>query len=341
MDDVATNEKKRLSRRDALRIVCVLFLLILLSLAFYTFAHEGGHALLGLLFGGKITNFSINFFDLSAQVGIDGKFSLWQNILISLGGVSMPVLICMGFLLFSSKNGDNLLYYFKTILFLVTVNTLLAWIVIPLLAMTGRAVRDDSFSFLSYTHISPLVEAGAALLVYIFFWVLFFRQMGGVGFLVNRFRTSTIDLNLSESRNTVFSLAAFGSIVLAAALGLSLYLPNHAFDVPPGFRQVAELDLSKNSLSNQSIYRFTLDTPTRVNLVFLLQNVKGAPVNIRLNGPAGYETVFLEMTDPNTKIGQATVTPQAAVLAKGDYEIVVSFPLCMGRVKGYIKMDGI
>jgi hypothetical protein len=340
MNDLAANEKTKLNRWTTLMVVCVLFFIFLLSLTFYTFIHEGGHALLGLLFGGKITSFSINFFDISAHASIDGQFTLWQQALISVAGVSLPILVCMLFLLFSAKRGDIVLYSFKAIFFLVTVNTLLAWMVIPVLAMMGKSVSDDSFNFLNFTHISPLPVTGVALLVYIFCWVLFFSQMGGAGVLVKRLRSVSIDLALPQARNSLLSLAAVGIVVLAAAIGLTLTLPNATFDVPPGYQQVSELDLSKNSLTNQSIYRFALDAPTRVNLYFLLNNVRGAPVNIRLTGPADYETVFLSMTDPNTMIGRASVSPQTAVLEKGDYEIRVSFPSCMGKVRVYVKMEG-
>jgi hypothetical protein len=290
-----------------------------------------------LLFGGKITSFSINFFDISAHAGIDGKFMLWQQALISVAGVSLPVLVCMVYLLLSAKRNDIILYYFKTIFFMVTVNTLLAWIFIPVLALMGTTVGDDSFNFLNYTHIPPLIQSGVAVLVYIFCWILFFRQMGGVNFLVTRFRTSPIDLASPQGRKTILSLAGVGVIVGASTLALTLSLPNHTFDVPTGYQQVAEIDLSKTGLTNQSIYSFTLDAPTSVNLYITLSNIQGAPVNIRLTGPAGYEKVYLNMIDPNTVIGQASVTPEAEVLEQGDYKILVSFPACLGQVKVYFQ----
>lgn len=340
MNTLASNEKTKLNRGTARIVGCVLFFLLLLSATLYTFIHEGGHALLGVLFGGRITSFSINFFDLSAHVGLDGQFSLAQRALISAAGVSLPILVGMLLLLLSAKRDDIILYFFKAIFFMMAVNALLAWMVIPVLAMLGKSVSDDSSNFLNLTHISPLLETGVAVLVYIFCWVLFFSQMGGAGVVLKRLRSASIDLTLPQTRNSLLSLAAAGIVALAVAFGLELALPNTTFNVPAGYQQVAELDLSKNSLSNQSIYRFTLDTPTRVNLYFLLNNVNGAPVNIRLTGPAGYETVFLSMTDPNTTIGQASVTPQTDVLEKGVYEIRVSFPACMGKVRAYLKMEG-
>ncbi len=38
----------------------------------YTFLHEAGHALIGLLFGQSLTEFDVSFWDFSADVGMAG-----------------------------------------------------------------------------------------------------------------------------------------------------------------------------------------------------------------------------------------------------------------------------
>ncbi len=340
MNDMRTNEKSKMNGWNTAVTIGVLLFLGLLSLTLYTFAHEGGHALVGLLLGGKLTSFNINFFDLSAHAGIDGEFSLGQRALISVAGVSLPVILCVLFLLFSWKRNNTLFYYFKTILFFVTVNSLLAWIAIPVLTTTGMLIGDDSVNFLNYTHFSPFFVTGVALMVYVVCWGLFFRQAGGMRQWANHFRTASLDLSLPETRRTIYSLAAVGLVTLASSFGLSRAFPNHVFDIPDGYQQVAEIDLSKNSLSETGIYRFTIAEPTKVNFFILLTNIKGAPIKIRLSGPDGYDQVYLAMTDPKTNIGQASVTPQELLTAPGDYQIVATFPSCPGRVKVYVKMDG-
>jgi len=43
----------------------------------YTTLHEGGHALAGLAFGGRITEFNVNFFNLlHAHVSIAGEYRI-------------------------------------------------------------------------------------------------------------------------------------------------------------------------------------------------------------------------------------------------------------------------
>jgi hypothetical protein len=333
--------KSTLKGRTAFLVACLLIFLTLMSLALYTFAHEGGHALAGLLFGGKITSFSVNFFDLSAHAGIDGQFSNPQRAAISAAGISLPILLCMGFLFLDRRQDNSVFFYFKSLLFLITVNSILAWIVIPLVAMTGRTIGDDSFNFLNYTRLWPPVLTAGALLVYLFCWALLFSRMGGVKAWINRFRSAAPGLLLPDSRKSIRTLAGFGMIVLAASAGLTLAAPDTTFSVPAGYQQVAVLDLSEGSLSNQSVYQFTLDAPASVGLYILLTDIQGAPLNIHLAGPSGYQSVFLDMTDPATDIGKASVSPEEKLFEKGDYEILMTLPSCRGKSSVYIKIDGL
>jgi hypothetical protein len=339
MDQLSLSGKASSNRWTVPLKIGILIFLLLFCLIFYTFAHEAGHAVIGLLFGGKITSFSINFIDLSAHVGLDGQFTNPQHALISAAGVSFPLIICITLLLLTRKKNEDILYTFKAIFFLIAVNSLLAWIAIPILAISGRTIGDDSFNFLNYTHIPPLLETSVALLVYLLFWGLFFRFMGGARFWVNRFLTTSFDVEAPGTRRTILSIASAGIIVLSCAFALSVSFPDQAFTVPDGLQQVAELDLSKASFADQSVYRFSLEKPTSVRLYFLLNDVKGAPVNIRMTGPDGYEVVYLNMEDPKTTIGRASVNPQAVILENGAYDVMVSFPACQGNVKLYAKME--
>ena len=87
----------------ALLYALLIIFLLLLVLTLYTLVHESGHGLVGLLFGGSINAFSVNFFNLSAHIGVDGAFTPLQQALIRAAGVSLPVLLCMIFLVVSMK----------------------------------------------------------------------------------------------------------------------------------------------------------------------------------------------------------------------------------------------
>ncbi len=51
-------------------LILLLMFILVFVLFTYTFLHEGGHALAGLFFGQALTEFDVNFLNLSAHVGM-------------------------------------------------------------------------------------------------------------------------------------------------------------------------------------------------------------------------------------------------------------------------------
>jgi hypothetical protein len=339
MSILASASKKTSNRWSVIITVCMIVYLFVLVLSLYTLTHEGGHALVGLLMGGKLTGFNANFYDLSAHVNIDGNFSLPQQALISVAGISLPVLLCMGFILLSSKKQEAILDWFKLVLFMVTVNSLLAWIVIPVLTMLGKTVSDDSVNFLNDTHFSPLLVTGVALLVYGMCWFLFLHRTGGFRNLVAQVKNIPFDQTWLAMRKTILSLAFLGAVSLAATIGLTQAFPDRSTVAPSGYQLVNELQLSKNGYNDQAVYQFMLKEPASVSFYFALNQVNGAPTTIHLTGPAGYDAVFFNVNDPKANITQASVNPKGITLAKGDYKVRVTFQPSPGSVKLYIKID--
>jgi hypothetical protein len=317
----------------------MLILLLLLVLLLYTFAHESGHALVGLLWAGRITSFSVNFFNLSAHVGLDGSFTPAQNAGISSAGVVLPLLLCMGLILLLPKKVDPVLQWFRLIVFMAAVNALLAWIFIPILTLGGKSIGDDSANFLRYTHWPPLIVSGAVLLVYLACWALFLSRMGGLSGLLAQFRPGSIELSRSATQKTILSLAALGAMVFAATFLLTRAYPERILEPPAGYQLVAEINLSQNSYSDLAVHRFRLSEPSKVSFFFALQNVKGSPAKIQLIGPAGYENNFFIVNDPGFAARQASVNPQAINLEQGDYQVRVTFERSPGLVRAFIKVE--
>jgi hypothetical protein len=307
--------------------------LFFLMLTLYTFLHEGGHALLGLLFGGRVHTFSVNFFNLSAHVGIDGTFSSLQQALISAAGVSLPVLVCMLFILLVPRRGEPVISWFAVAFFMSAVNALLAWVVIPVLSLLGQTPSDDSYNFLNVTHLPPLLVTAAALAVYLACGVLFLRKMGGAQAIVRLFRSPDLDFKRAATRRNLTGLALFGAALLAAVFALTQAYPDRAAAAaPPDYQTVAELQLSQGGYADETVYTFTLSQPAEMSFYFALKNIKGGPVQIRLAGPAGYNNIFLDIQDPKASLGQASVHPRAIPLEPGDYTIRVTFPPSRGSV---------
>ncbi|HEX2980720.1 MAG TPA: M50 family metallopeptidase, partial [Anaerolineaceae bacterium] len=132
------------SRHSQLRsqstIVLILVGISLIFLIAYTLFHEGGHALVGALFGARITSLSLSFWDLTAHVGMTDNehFSVFQHALTSLAGVSLPILAWMIALTLLPRKGNIFLDWFKLLGSMSVFSPLLVWIVIPILSIFGK-----------------------------------------------------------------------------------------------------------------------------------------------------------------------------------------------------------
>jgi hypothetical protein len=168
--------EKRMKRVSRLSTLLTIGGLALLVVFLYTLLHETGHALVGLLFGGTLKSFSVSFWLLNAHVGLYGVFSDAQRSAISLAGVTLPLLIWGAFILSAPRKGNSTLEWLKVISSLGVINTLVAWIVLPLLYLVGQAPGDDVTSFLNTSHLSPLLVSGAALCAYSLGWMLFLSR---------------------------------------------------------------------------------------------------------------------------------------------------------------------
>ncbi len=60
------------------------------------------------------------------------------------------------------------------------VNTLLVWIILPILFLLGNAPSDDVTYFLRYSQLPPLFVTLMAIIVYIGGWALFSSKINGL-----------------------------------------------------------------------------------------------------------------------------------------------------------------
>jgi hypothetical protein len=326
--------------QDVLKISAGVILLLLFVLLAYTFLHESGHMLVGLLFGARVTSFSINF--TTAHVGLDGTFAPWQNAVISAAGVSFSLILWAVFITLAPRKGTLLLEFLRLTLTLAFINPLLAWIIIPVLTLNGQVIGDDSANFLRYTQFPPLLVSAAALLVYLGAWGLFLRQIAGLGGLVQAFRSlrsQRFEFSSPQACGTLKGMLLSGVVFTAAALGLGLaFGTSRQAAIPAGYTPLGSYDLSQTSFADSIVYQVELKSPSRLSFFFTLTDIKGAPLKIRLAGPDGYDNVFFAVTDPAFKgIGTATVHPQDLALEPGVYQIHLTFPPGQGKIALYMK----
>ncbi len=332
-------------RNVSLRSLMILLFLAVIAVFLYTFVHEAGHAIFGLIFGGKLTSFSVKFWDLSAHAGLRGNFSILQRSVISAAGVGLPLVLWAAFLSLSPKKTNGLLTWFKLFISLGTLNTLLAWIIIPFLHMAGRAPSDDATNFLNLTGIPPLLVAAAALAAYIYGWALLLNRIGGLQELRSLLSgpaklalTKNLTSDPSSRRSLVHLLGIFG-LMVALSLGMRAFYPfADALAVPEDYAPVFMLDLSRRGYDSETVYSFSLDEPDEVGLYFAIQNVQRGPVRITLTGANGYQNTFLRGSE-DFRTGQATVNPSHIPLEAGEYRVEVTFPESEGSVSGAFRFS--
>ncbi|HHW13055.1 MAG TPA: hypothetical protein GXX33_08660 [Firmicutes bacterium] len=131
----------------------------------YTFLHEGGHALVAMLGGGKVEEFVLG---VNAHVRVSGTaFTPFWEALFHAAGVLLPVIILLMALLFYRPQIKKGFYHvFYIAIWLCITGSLWAWVVIPLVTLfaTGPAY-DDTIKFLRVTGFHPLIVASAAILM--------------------------------------------------------------------------------------------------------------------------------------------------------------------------------
>lgn len=144
-----------------------MLLAVFIGVILYIFLHEGGHALVAVLCGAKITSFSI----IGAHTGsIEGNFTQTTSSLLKLAGMLLPIIFSACYLLIGfNKNREGEFYRIISMFFwLIPAGSLLAWIFVPIAFMTGNTENpDDVIQFLNVSGIHPLIvmSFSAAFLV--------------------------------------------------------------------------------------------------------------------------------------------------------------------------------
>jgi hypothetical protein len=261
----------------------------------YTFLHESGHALVGVLSGGTLTAFSVSFWDLSAHVGMAASLTPAQTVLNNLAGAGLPLLAWLAFMLAVPKRANLALEGIKVVGTLMFLNTLLAWVVLPPLSWAGLAPNDDVTNFVGHSGVHPLWVSGVALAAYLGGWLLFSAKIDGLRREIELFHlapefTPAMRRTLAclSGLLVVCGLAAFG------ANGFRFSAPNaDPFQLPPGATLATRTILSETAHAESVVCAFTLTEPATVAVYLVVENVNSEYLEVRLTGPAHYDRLLL------------------------------------------------
>jgi hypothetical protein len=321
-----------------LNIVLLILFVAVFVFFLYTFLHEAGHAITGWLFGQSLTEFDASFWDLSAHVGLSGgSLTQMQLAIRSAAGMLLPLVVWAIFISLVPRKGSFILETLKLLSTMVVVNTLLAWIVLPILFLFGRAPSDDVTNFLNYSHMPPLLLSFTALVLYANCWMYFLSRIDG--FRNELLMFSTVEMN-SVDGPTRATIGIMTGIMAICAL-LVLVMNNQAagnrsarFSPPQGFTRVAEIDLSTRAYPSETIARFTLQEMSSTGVFIVVENIDTTYFDLSVAGPDGFHSTVLHGEGYNASQDGGLWEKQ---LQPGTYRLVLTSNQSPGTATVYLK----
>ena len=321
-----------------LQKIALLLFITLFIVFLYTFLHEAGHALVAIVSGGTITNFSVNFWQLSAHVDVRGGLSPAQTIVNNLAGAGLPVFVWLLFMVLVPKRANLALENIKVVGTLTFLSTLLAWIVLPLFFWAGQTLSDDVVNFLKNSGLHPLWVTSTALFAYLGGWLLFTTKIDGVRREIDLFRNGDEPVMTLAVRNTALSVIGLFAIlgfVAFSANGYRLSAPRSDPFLPPqGYRLAKTVDLSQGEYAQSVIHSCTVDTLTVAGVYLLVENINSDYFEVRLTGPDQYDHLIIHAE------GYTAVRDNPHIednLQAGQYHCVLTSKSSAGVLSIYIR----
>jgi hypothetical protein len=310
-------------------------LLIALAVALaYTTLHEGGHALAGLAFGGRIGEFNINFFNLGAHVNIDGGFSRSQNAVINVSGAGLPLLAWLVLILALPKKGSPLVQWTKFIASAGTLFTLLAWVIIPFLYLKNSApVGDDVTKFIANSGLLPLAVAFSSLTLFAGGWLLFALRSEGMRTALN------MQFTVDGKPVTAWHWALAGGVVVLVLAGAGMLvtstLGSDPAQPPQGYDLAATVDLSGRDMQAEAIASFNLAEAGDAAILLRLTGIDTRYIDMTLVPSQGGPLLLLHSEDFSS---EASASQDQYRLPAGEYKIMLTSRKSPGILEVYFRL---
>jgi hypothetical protein len=294
----------------------------------YTTLHEGGHALAGLVFGGRIREFDLNFFNLGAHVSIDGEFNRSQDAIINESGAGLPLLVWMVLILALPKKGSPLVQWTKFISTAGILCSLLAWIVIPLLYLQDRApFGDDVTKFLFNTGLPPLGVAFGSLALFAGGWLLFAARIEGL-------RNGLGVLFKSNAKTVaIWRLALMGGLISLVLVGSGILI--NFTHLPAGYYLASAFELSRRDVQAESIARFEQAVAGNSQIYLSISGIHTRYIDVSLVPLQGDPLPLLHGEDFFSETSNSRFQFN---LPAGTYDIILTSRRSPGILKVYLRL---
>jgi hypothetical protein len=316
-------------------LISLVFFIFVFVLFAYTFLHESGHAITGFLFGQKLTEFDVNFLNLGAHVGMIGNLTPAQITVQSVSGEGLPLLIWFVFISLVPRKASFSLEVLKLFSSMIVLNTLLAWIIIPILYLFGNAPSDDVTTFLRYSQMPPLLLTIMTLVLYVWGWSYFLSKIDSMQNVFLLFHITNLKTLAMGTRRTipvmVGTLALF--ILLTSMLNASAE-KNSIHAASQDFVPIAEIDLSAQSYSSETLAQFELKEPANVGVFVIVRGIETTYFDLSVMGFDGYSSTVLhgEVYRAHQESGSWKET-----LPAGTYRVVLTSHQSPGTVSVFLK----
>ena len=105
---------------------------VMCMLPLYVVLHEGGHALIAVVCGARVTSFSVAAASMSYQ---GGRFTALTLSMFHAAGVLLPVLAAVVYMLTYRRQTKSVCYCIVSFMvLLMPMGSILAWVIVPVLS---------------------------------------------------------------------------------------------------------------------------------------------------------------------------------------------------------------
>ena len=289
----------------------------------YTFLHEGGHALVGLISNGRVDKMTLG---LNAHVYISGaRFNPFSEALNNISGVLLPVIFLTILLVFYNRNGRNSIIHTSYILlYFFVVGSLLAWLFVPLLSLFKIIPGNDDISkFLNISGLHPIILSSVTS--FIFCFLLYFGSKKGLFIKVQELMNEPRS-GMPSGVSNFFNKKS----ILYFLLGLTLLL-GYLFFIRQS--EVLRTSFSLEASSSMKDMRFPFEiTKSRVYNIDLNLKTMGILVDTQLYNESGQLIYHI--------IGEQVTLNKPLDLKKGSYSCLLTFMADATEMKEHFRING-
>jgi hypothetical protein len=135
----------------------------------------------------------------------------------------------------------------------------------------------------------------------------------------------------------IFGMASIMLVCLIFVIALNAAASKNSlnkFSPPQDFIPVAQLDLSKQAYSSETLTQFNLDKPAYVGVFIAIRNINTTYFDLSVTGPNGFNSVVLHGEGYNALQDGGLWEKN---LAPGTYQLVLTSQQSPGTASIYIK----